>query len=322
MNTATNPKVSILVPLYQMGHRLKRALMSAASQTLTDIEIVVVDDNSNDDGFELAAKIARDDTRFRIYQNDRTRGLWHTRKRVIAEAHGEFILFLDPREWLDNDAAEVLLYNIRQSEADLIQMNRRLVSTFRKKSETEEKLGDMLVSGEEYYKMIRRIGRGAYISPFCGDKLYRADILRESLAFDFKSTWGEVQLLNIQYLRHARSVKFIDYEGVNVTWRDDYSNYNVSRLKDYKNLYCMKKLIGQDEEFIRNELIENLHYHIEQLTGELAWTPEAAEFFLTEELQDPFWRNMGMDLDAAELVALHSHGNRTTVKQIIKRLFT
>lgn len=319
-----DPELSIIIPLYQMEGYLKRSLLSACRQTCNRAEILVLDDNSNDYGLELAQKIASDFGNISLYHNDRTLGLWETRKRGIRYARGRYILFLDPREWLEPDAAETLVRSIGEEGTDLVQMRRRnLAPMFARRPEEQEYPAAGNVAGQEFLDLTRKIGRNSTISPFCGDKLYRADMLREAMQIDFKGNWGEVQIMNIQYLRHARSVSFIDYFGVNVPWRDDHNNYNFGRLADYKHLYCVKRLIGQDEEFLRRELIDNLHYYISQLCNEMAWTREAVIFFISEELNDPFWRNMGISESAEELVDIYCQQKRSgRFGQIIKQLLT
>lgn len=294
---------SVIIPLYMKGSRLKKAVDSVFNQKNQDWELIIVDDAGVDGGADIAAKLIEGDSRCRVIVNDRHVGLWLTRRRGVELASGKYVLFLDPREWLDDDALECLGRSMSDTGADIVQMcRRRYVSRIPVKRESEFNSGsDEIVSGEDFYSASRNIGFSGRISPFCGDKLYRRDLLKDALSHDFNASWGEVQIMNIHYTRLARSMSFIRYAGVNVPWADDYSNYKFSRLADFKKLYSLKKLLGQDEAMLREELRGRLKYHVRQLLSELSWTPEAVKFFLREELSDPLWKEVGVD-DTMEFI--------------------
>lgn len=92
------PRVSVVVPLYNKGPFLLRALLSLTKQTFQDFEVIVVNDGSTDHGEELVAQFG--DTRVRLI-NQVNAGPGAARNRGIAEAKGELTAFLDADdEWL------------------------------------------------------------------------------------------------------------------------------------------------------------------------------------------------------------------------------
>jgi len=87
------PLVSILIPTFNRAHYVGDAVGSALAQTVTDIEVVVVDDGSGDD---TAARLAAlSDPRLRVVRHDRNRGIPETRNTALSEARGRFIAWLD-----------------------------------------------------------------------------------------------------------------------------------------------------------------------------------------------------------------------------------
>lgn len=306
-----------------MEYRLKKAFTSLYNQTFRNFELIVVDDASPDASAAVARKLMESLTASKLIANDKRKGLWASRCAGILAASGKYLLFLDPREWLESDALEKLVESIENSDVDLVQMRRsKFVGRVSVKSnKPEDTPFDEIIEGETYRNLARKIRINGEISPFCGDKLYRTDILREACVQEFKGNWGEVQILNIHYLRHARSMIFIDYAGVNVPWRDDFSNYRFSRLDDFKQLYLLKKILGQDSEMLKSELKGRLRYHIHQLLSELAWTPEAVKFFLRNELDDPIWKEVGEMFTISEIVeAERSAIRNSTLKNIATKL--
>lgn len=92
------PKVSVIIPLYNKEAHIGRALDSVLGQTVQDVEILVVDDKSTDDGFSVVRKYK--DPRIRLIEQDH-HGVSHTRNHGIELAKSDFITFLDADdEWV------------------------------------------------------------------------------------------------------------------------------------------------------------------------------------------------------------------------------
>ena len=103
-------KVSIVVPLYNKAPYVRRALDSIAAQTLSDFEVIVVDDGSTDDGASIVANYG--DSRVRLVRQPNV-GPGAARNAGLAQAQGEFIAFLDADDqWLPTYLEE----SVRQLE--------------------------------------------------------------------------------------------------------------------------------------------------------------------------------------------------------------
>jgi len=106
-------KVSVVVPCYNQARFLGEAIQSVLSQGYTDFEIIVVDDGSKDGTKEVASGYARKNSRVRLIRQE-NRGLASARNRGLAEAHGEYVVFLDSDDRLVGEALEV---GVRELEA-------------------------------------------------------------------------------------------------------------------------------------------------------------------------------------------------------------
>ena len=89
MNSATTPRVSVLMSVYNGAAFLRQAVQSILAQTFTDFEFVVIDDGSTDES--LAILQSYGDARLRIVRNERNLGLTASLNRGLQEARGEFV---------------------------------------------------------------------------------------------------------------------------------------------------------------------------------------------------------------------------------------
>ncbi|GLZ12235.1 hypothetical protein Acsp04_24700 [Actinomadura sp. NBRC 104425] len=118
------PTISLVVPIYNVAPYLDACLRSLAAQTYRDLEVVVVDDGSTDDGGRIAAKFAAVDSRFRLLTQD-NKGLGAARNAGLAAARGEFLGFVDGDDMLPPYALEYLLASLTESGSDFAAGNVR-----------------------------------------------------------------------------------------------------------------------------------------------------------------------------------------------------
>ena len=96
-----SPLVSIIIPAYNREDFIERAVRSVLTQTMPDLEVIVVDDCSTDATHERAAGLAQADNRVRVFRQTSNKGAQAARNRGIREARGLYIAFLDSDdEWL------------------------------------------------------------------------------------------------------------------------------------------------------------------------------------------------------------------------------
>jgi glycosyltransferase involved in cell wall biosynthesis len=93
----TSPLVSILVPVFKREDLLGPCVESALAQTVTDLEVIIVDNASPDGTWKVCRQLAEDDSRVRIFRNDENVGPVRNWKRCLDEARGEYgkLLFSD-----------------------------------------------------------------------------------------------------------------------------------------------------------------------------------------------------------------------------------
>lgn len=149
-------KVSVIIPVYNVERYLRVCLDSVVNQTLKDIEIICVDDGSTDGSPAILAEYAAKDPRVRVITG-RNAGTVVARQYAIAAARGEWCLFLDPDDWLENDACARLMEREAHTDADILQYGFRI-------EETESRPAAQRAASEAYFN--RPAGRHPAASLF------------------------------------------------------------------------------------------------------------------------------------------------------------
>lgn len=122
------PKISILIPIYNVEHYLKKCLESAVHQTEKDLEIICVEDASTDSSLKIVNEYAKKDSRIKLLLHKKNEGLCQTRKDAVLAATGEYIMFLDSDDYLDLNACECLYEIITKKKVDFIQFGTTLLA--------------------------------------------------------------------------------------------------------------------------------------------------------------------------------------------------
>ena len=97
--------VSVIVPVYNVEQYLKRCLQSIINQTLSNIQIICVDDGSTDGSLKILEEYAKEDSRI-VVINKENGGPSSARNAAFPYVNGKYIYFVDSDDWLENDALE------------------------------------------------------------------------------------------------------------------------------------------------------------------------------------------------------------------------
>lgn len=98
-------KFSVIIPLYNKAPYIAKAVNSVLAQTFTDYELVIMDDGSKDDSFEVAKKAIEGNDCCRLYRQENA-GVSLARNNAVALSEGEYLCFLDADDWWDSTFLE------------------------------------------------------------------------------------------------------------------------------------------------------------------------------------------------------------------------
>ena len=99
-----NPKVSLIIPVFNHSEYLDKCIQSAIAQDYQELEIIIVDDASTDPNVKAILKRYGGDRRVKLYFNDKNIGISETQNRAVIHSTGEIIAFLDCDDYLSGDA--------------------------------------------------------------------------------------------------------------------------------------------------------------------------------------------------------------------------
>ncbi len=106
--------ISVITPAYNAGAYIAETIKSVKSQTYTDWEMIVVDDCSKDDTYEIAMKFSLEDDRIKVIQHSVNKGVAEARNTALKIAKGEFIAFLDSDDlWLPQKLEKQLDFMVK-----------------------------------------------------------------------------------------------------------------------------------------------------------------------------------------------------------------
>ena len=90
-----NPKVSLIIPVYNQAKFIKRIYSNILNQTLKDIEIVFIDDLSTDNSSDIIKELMEEDKRIVYVKNEENRGAFYSRNNGVLNSRGEYVLLVD-----------------------------------------------------------------------------------------------------------------------------------------------------------------------------------------------------------------------------------
>lgn len=206
-------KVSILVAAYNVEAYLDECLHSLLSQTLKEIEIVVIDDGSTDRTLSIAQRYATTDSRIRVYPQAENIGLAQVREKSLSLAHGEFLTFVDGDDTLSSEALERLYHRATSTQADI------LLGTLLRCYPNDDCLrmgdksvvftqADTVLSGTECFTSM--MNTGCYVPMVCGN-LYRTAFVQSS-DLHFGAYYHEDEYFTPFALFYAKRVAYYNHD--------------------------------------------------------------------------------------------------------------
>ena len=177
------PKVSVIIPIYNKEDCLRRTLDSVIHQTLKDIEIICVDDGSTDDSRAIIDEYAERDTRIVKIYHETNLGTSLARKNGVAVSCGEYVMFLDGDDAFRLNACEVACNAVQNANVDIVHFDTHVVNLSGSLQNTQ---GTQRFCAPHVGRLdcdlIDACWKDRKFSWHIWNKIYRGDLIRRSFA--------------------------------------------------------------------------------------------------------------------------------------------
>lgn len=271
------PKFSFVIPVYNSSKYLYKCVESLRNQTFEDIEMIFVNDGSTDDSEAILRKYADIDRRIQIISQS-NQGAFIARKVGSLKACGEYVIFVDPDDWINLETCEYINRFINLYDVDIVQYGIKLEHCGNFSMDYIEGVQNFLnrkanITDGNNITLLRScfIGDGILWNN-CG-KAIRADIIKLAFAQmpEIKCNFAEDQIAMFYILSYSKSIKSIEESFYHYRYGTGISTMQKENVEDFKvKLKCFN-LFKEAESFAQkffdaqkqedvNEVLSSIHY--------------------------------------------------------------
>lgn len=194
--------ISIIVPVYNAEAYIENCIKSILRQTFDDIEIILINDGSEDNSVEIIDTLCQKDDRIKVFHKQNG-GVSSARNLGLDKACGEYIMFVDSDDCLGADLCSHLIAAMENSDLT--------IGGFRQLFISEQKIimGDdkNILMNNEFGECFDYLYKNNFLNaPF--SKLYKKQIIADQ-RFDPEVALGEDFLFNLEYLRKCKQISIV-----------------------------------------------------------------------------------------------------------------
>ena len=199
-------KISAIVPVYNVEKYLKECLDSIINQTLTDIEIICINDGSTDNSLKILNEYAEKDKRVKIF-TQKNQGLSIARNNGMKYAKGEYISFIDSDDYIELNTFEKLYDKATRDDLDILMFKSFVYDEQKQKINEFDAYHDLEVFDKFIKNIFCHLDTKEFthrISVTSWSKIYKTDFLKsneinfpEKLLFEDNAFFYETNCINI-----------------------------------------------------------------------------------------------------------------------------
>lgn len=268
------PKVSIIIPIYNVEQYIHRCIDSIINQTLQDIEIILVDDKSPDKCPLICDNYAKKDKRIIVIHKNKNEGLGMARNSGIKVATGEFIAFVDSDDFVDQNMYEDLYHHAKAKKCDTVFCSLTFLKNNHKINFKEVEEETIYEAENIHHFLLDMVGPlpsyksdVKYMVSVCKAIYSRKIICQQQLLFSSeKVAASEDMLFQIDYIHKAQKICFLPkyyyfYIQNNNSISHTYTNEKIHKLRLFLTEITKKlSLLYSEKEYKIRVYRKYLHY--------------------------------------------------------------
>ncbi len=262
----TNPKISIIIPIYNTGKLLYECIDSCLNQSFRDIEIILVNDASTDSSLNICEVYAKKDKRVVLINKTKNEGVDAARFLGMSQARGKYLMFVDSDDRLTNsEVLSIMHEKLETLKVDYVEigMNKVIGSKGWIKKKCISSIVGLINQPELFDKYyISFFGMNILFVNMAG-KLYRKSVIDSANVKETGLKMGEDLAFNMQLFPYLKSVYILETTGYNYIYGGITSHYNPYLLSNLKALHLLKEKCI--EKYNYNKAIDYVHVELKNI---------------------------------------------------------
>lgn len=227
------PKVSVIIPVYGVEKYIERCARSLFEQTLDDIEFLFIDDCTPDNSIDVLNNVLSEyphrKSLARVVRMEQNSGQAAVRMRGIKEAKGEYLMFCDSDDWVENQYCGLLYIEAINSNSEIVVCDYSVVDD-ENNVKVKSEMFPPTISKEE---MMKQILNGILSSSLC-NKIFKRTLFVDKSIVPPKGNMGEDMILLLQALFYCNRVIYIKKSLYNYYFNENSITKSVSKDNVYK----------------------------------------------------------------------------------------
>lgn len=237
-------KVSLIVPIYNKSATLKRCVESILNQEYQNLEIILVDDGSLDDSFQICNEFSKIDKRIKVLKKENG-GVSSARNLGLKASFGEYFQFVDADDFLEKNMCSKMMDAMVSGDFDIV------VCSYKKhdgeKIKRKMSLDFECEKIDQFKNEFAFLFENALFNP-PWNKLYKREKI--NFLFDENFSLGEDLLFNLEYFKNCQKIKIISdclYNYVDESENSLNKSYDEDLLNKQIHLYESVKTFCKDK---------------------------------------------------------------------------
>jgi len=285
------PKISIIIPVYNVEKYLERCVYSVLTQTLKDIEVILVNDGSTDSSGVLCDDFAIKNNRIKVVHKQNG-GLSSARNEGLKYATSDLVGFIDSDDWISSDMYEYL-WNLQQkNDADIVSCNYMLAFDYPTKIKNA-KIKEYVFTRNEALKKYLELGAFSRINDYSAwKKLYKKKLFSDvefpdgMLFEDMPTNFRLIQKCS-KYVYSTKICYFYFQNSVSIT-RNQYSKRHNDLIKSSEMIGLYAKKEDNDIQKLAKILRIKSYFSLLTKVVRFGVNDDVDDVYISENLLIPF----------------------------------
>ena len=251
MKRKHTPKLSVLVPCYNVERYLDECLSSIVNQTFTDMEIICINDGSTDSTLDIIKKYAAQDDRIKIIDKE-NEGYGKSMNRGLDMARGKYIGIVESDDWIDPNMYEVLITAAEKNDVDVVKANFFEYTTF---NGIKNKKRDILPEWDCGAPFCPQEKTSIFfVQPSIWSAVYKRDFLEKNEIRFLESPGASYQDTGFNFKVWLMADRVMLLDAAYLHYRCDNENASV---KSKGKVFCITDEWNSVEQYVREHNIMN-----------------------------------------------------------------